>query len=108
MQVPKPAVTDRATAAALIAAVASEPVHVSHVAWRVAADALHAKIEDIIFYMTEDYPYGNVPDDWMKDLKENFQPKSSPLVRCWPKASPTSSVTGGPTRSGDRPRCGVI
>ena len=39
MQIPKPAVTDRATAAALIAAVASEPVPVSHVAYEMAVPA---------------------------------------------------------------------
>jgi hypothetical protein len=77
MQVPKPALTDRATAAALIAALASEAVHVSHVAWRAAADALSKKIDDISFDITENYsyPYENVPEDWMKDLTENFQAK---------------------------------
>jgi hypothetical protein len=40
LQVPKPAVTDRATEAAVIAALASKPVQTSHAAWRTAADDL--------------------------------------------------------------------
>jgi hypothetical protein len=54
MQVPKPALTDRATAAALIAALASEPVRASHVAWRTAADDLAMKLDAIGFAMRED------------------------------------------------------
>jgi hypothetical protein len=38
--VPKPEVTDRTTAAALVSAFASNAVHTSHSAWREAADAL--------------------------------------------------------------------
>ena len=76
LQVPKPAVTDRATAAALIAAFASEPVLASHSSWRAAADALDTRIEGISFQLTEDGdPTANVPDEWMKELTDDLQPK---------------------------------
>ena len=78
LEVPKPAVTDRATAAALVAALASKAVQTSHAAWRTAADDLDMKLEAIAFAWQEDpYPSLNVPEDWMKDLKENFQAKES-------------------------------
>jgi hypothetical protein len=76
LQVPKPAATDRATAAALIAAFASEPVLASHSSWRAAADALDTRIEGVGFQMTEDGdPTANVPDEWMKELTDDLQPK---------------------------------
>ena len=52
--VPKPALTDRATAAALIAAFAFKPVLESHTAWRTAADALDMKTDAISFQMEQD------------------------------------------------------
>jgi hypothetical protein len=33
------------------------------------------RAEGISFSVMEDYPYGNVPEDWMKELKETFQAK---------------------------------
>jgi hypothetical protein len=54
LRVPKPAPTDRATAAALIAALASEPVRAGHAAWRTAAAALDMEIESSSFSMQED------------------------------------------------------
>jgi hypothetical protein len=75
-KIPKPEVTDRATAAALISAFASNAVYTSHAAWREAADALDRRIEGISFQLTEDAdPYANVPEEWMKELTEDLQPK---------------------------------
>jgi hypothetical protein len=49
LEVPEPAVTDRATTAALVAALASKAVQTSHAAWRAAADGLDMKLEAIAF-----------------------------------------------------------
>jgi hypothetical protein len=74
--VPEPALTDRATAAALIAAFASGPVQASHAAWRQAADNLDMSLKAIDVAMTEDGdPYASVPKDWMKELTEDLHPK---------------------------------
>jgi hypothetical protein len=76
LEVPKPAVTDRATAAALVAALASEPVRAGHAAWRTAADDLDVKLDAIAFAWQENYPFSpSAHEDWMKDLRENFQGK---------------------------------
>jgi hypothetical protein len=61
--------------AALIAALASEPARTAHGAWRTAADALDMRAEGISFSVMEDYPYGNVPEEWMKELTDVLQPK---------------------------------
>jgi hypothetical protein len=75
-RVPKPEVSDRATAAALISAFASNGVHASYEAWRTAADALDWKMQGINFSMNEDNdPTANVPEEWMKELTEDLQPK---------------------------------
>jgi hypothetical protein len=74
--VPKPAESDRATAAALIAAFASEPVRASHVAWRQAADDLDMRLKGIGISLMEDGdPYATPPDKWMKELTDVLQPK---------------------------------
>ena len=74
LEIPRPGVTVRATATALIAALASEPVRTGHAAWRTAADALDMKLEAIVFSMIEDIgePDANVPEDWMKELRRTF------------------------------------
>jgi hypothetical protein len=75
-RVPKPEVTDRATAAALVSAFASSAVYTSHAAWREAADALDMRIDGISWQMTEDGdPTANVPEEWMKELTDVLQPK---------------------------------
>jgi hypothetical protein len=75
-RVPKPEVTDRATAAALVSAFTSNAVDTSHAAWREAADALDTRIEGISWQMTEDGdPTANVPEEWMKELTDVLQPK---------------------------------
>jgi hypothetical protein len=74
--VPKPEVTFRATTAALISAFASSGVHASYAAWRAAADALEWKIQGICRAMNEDAdPTANVPEEWMKELTDDLQPK---------------------------------
>jgi hypothetical protein len=75
-KVPKPEVTDRATAAALVSAFASNGVLTSHAAWRQAADALDTKIEVISWQMMEDGdPTANVPEEWIAALTDDLQPK---------------------------------
>jgi hypothetical protein len=74
-QVPKPELTDRATAAALLAAFASEPVQASYAAWRVTAAALDARLETVCFARQEGDPNANTPEEWMKELTEDLQPK---------------------------------
>jgi hypothetical protein len=75
LQIAKPALTDRATAAALVSAFGSSAVHTRHTAWREAADAFDTKLEGISFQMTEDGdPTANVPDEWMDELR-GFQTK---------------------------------
>ena len=72
----QPAPTDRATAAALIAAFASEPARTSHAAWREASDAVRRKIQWICIGMgQEGDPQATVPAEWMKELVEELQPK---------------------------------
>jgi hypothetical protein len=79
---PKPELTDRATASALIAAFASNEARAAYVTWRQAADDLARGIEDVVFNMTEDGdPYANVPEEWMKPLTEDLQPKEDAARR---------------------------
>jgi hypothetical protein len=79
--VPKPAVTDRATAAALIAAFASGPVREAHAAWRQAADLLDVGLKSIEMYLAEREagarPYSGflVPKERLKELTEDLHPK---------------------------------
>jgi hypothetical protein len=69
-------VTDKATAAALVAAFASNSVWESHTAWREAADTFGNKIKWIEYGMAFDGdPGAKVPDEWMKELTEDLQPK---------------------------------
>jgi len=76
LDVPKPAVTERATAAALIAALASKAVQTTHDAWRDAADGLEMRLTAInLSMMEDDDPNANVPVEWMKGLWEDAQPK---------------------------------
>jgi hypothetical protein len=77
VEVPEPpGVTDKATAAALVAAFASPSVWEAHNAWRDAADAVGDKIKWIELSMAFDGDAGaKVPDDWMKELTEDLQPK---------------------------------
>lgn len=76
IHVPEPAMTDRSTAAALIAAFASSTVRSSHTAWREAADGLKKKIQSISIGMgLEGDARANVPDEWMKELTDDLQPK---------------------------------
>lgn len=76
LNVPKPAVTERATAAALVAALASKAVQTTHDAWRDAADGLEMRLTAINFSMMEDGDAdANVPVEWMKGPWEDAQPK---------------------------------
>jgi hypothetical protein len=65
----QPAVTDKATASALIAAFASPSVWAKHTAWREVADAAGKKIDYISQPMTIEYGR-NASEDWMKELRE--------------------------------------
>jgi hypothetical protein len=80
-EVPEPAITDRATAAALIAAFASGPVREAHAAWRQAADDLDMKLKAVETYMAEAEIALRpgmgvlVPPQFVKELIEDFHPK---------------------------------
>jgi hypothetical protein len=73
--VPKPAVADRATAAAVLAAFGSTTVRSCHAEWRSAADSLGGLINDIHIDFSMNGPPYSVSDDNMKKLTEDLQPK---------------------------------
>ena len=94
LQIPEPALTDRATAAALVSAFGSSAVHTRHTAWREAADAFDTKIEGISFQMTED---GDPPptcrtSGWTSCAASRS--RNGWLARSLPRPLPTSSATG--------------
>ena len=72
VEVPEPpGVTDKATAAALVAAFASVSVWETHTAWRDTAEAIGNKIRWIEYGMILGFDRGaKVPDDWMKELTD--------------------------------------
>jgi hypothetical protein len=54
----------------------SESVRATHTRWREAADALGEQIKGVELGMAMDGdPRAKVPEDWMKELTENLQPK---------------------------------
>ncbi len=101
-QVPKPAVTDRATAAALIAAFASLRVLASYTSWRAAADALNTRIEGISFQMTEDGdPTANAPEEWMSPIRTSVRTVAAAGAKgVSPRATSTIGVAVTRLRNG--------
>jgi hypothetical protein len=79
--VPEPAFTDRATAAAMIAAFASGPVREVHAAWRQAADVLDVRMKVMNMVMDIDASVARpgtgvlVPKGFVEELTEDLQPK---------------------------------
>lgn len=76
VNVPEPAVTDKATASALIAAFASAGVRARHVEWRASADQFRADVDGIIIGLTlSGDPLPTVAEQFMKRLTDDLQPK---------------------------------
>lgn len=76
IEVPKSAVTDRATAAALMAAFGSMTVRACHAAWREAADALSERVTNICIGINlAGTQHEKVPDKEMEFLTDELQPK---------------------------------
>ena len=75
IDVPKPVVSDRATASVVLAAFGSARVRARHVAWRSAADSFGELVNYIIIDFNLNGPPYTVSDKDMKTLTENLQPK---------------------------------
>ncbi|MEJ3651494.1 hypothetical protein WEH80_00610 [Actinomycetes bacterium KLBMP 9759] len=76
IDVPRPAVTDKATASALIAAYGSSAVRSCHAEWRAAADALIELLDNIsIGWALAGDPEPKVDPAEMKRLTDDLQPK---------------------------------
>jgi hypothetical protein len=76
IDVPRPAVADRATASAVLAAFGSTAVRARHAEWRSAADAFSELVNNIIIGLhLSDDPHETVSDESMKTLTEDLQPK---------------------------------
>ena len=78
-EAPKPAITDRSSAAALLAAFGSAAVLAQHSAWRAAADAAGEWIQgiDIGMHLNGAVPDENVPPEQLKRLVYELQPKEA-------------------------------
>lgn len=74
IRVPEPAVSDRATANALLAAFGSSKVRAAHAAWRTAADSFDKLVKDIrVGFQLNGPPY-TIDDKEMSTLTKNLQP----------------------------------
>ena len=70
---PKPAVADRATAAALIAAFASPTIATRHAAWRKTVDEYAEAVQNTMVWLSLDGGRGGVPENQVKPMTDVLQ-----------------------------------
>lgn len=82
---PESEVTDRATTAALLAAIGSSTVRDCHAAWRAAADVLTREVRLIHHGLSLD-PMDGVSEEYLKPIRDEVLPKEQTARRALAEA----------------------